>query len=80
MSEAIPEAIVEALEEVTAYVGDTTEWVVVKKQVLLALPPKLRTNFSTRDPKTKKQSFNDFELRVVDWWEKRTGRRLVITK
>jgi hypothetical protein len=76
----IPEPILEALEEIASYVGDTTDWMVVKKQVLLAIAPKLRTNFSTRDPKTKKQSFNEFELRVVEWWEQRTGRRLLITK
>lgn len=80
MCNQIPESIVDALEEVMSYVGETTDWMVVKKQVLLTLPPKLRTNFSTRDPRTKKQSFNDFELLVVDWWEKRTGRRLFITK
>lgn len=76
----IPLPIINALLEVMEYVGDTTDWMVVKKQVLLSLPPALRTCFSTRDPKTKKQSFNEFELLVVDWWEKKTGRRLLILK
>jgi hypothetical protein len=79
MSE-IPEPILEALEEIASYVGETTDWMVVKKQVLLAIAPALRTNFSTRDPKTKKQSFNEFEVRVCDWWENKTGRRLQILK
>jgi hypothetical protein len=75
----IPEKIVDALEDTMTYVGETTVWVVVKKEVMKKLPPALRTNFSTRDPKTKKQSFNDFELTIVEWWFARTGRRLVIS-
>ena len=76
----IPERIINALEETMTYVGMTTEWVVVKKEVLKKIPSNLRTRFSTRHPKTKKQSFNEFELVIVAWWLQHTGRKLVISE
>ena len=77
-SSVIPEPIIAALEEVMTYVGDTTDWLVVKKQVLKMLPPAARTNFSTRHPKTKKQVPNAMEHAIVEWWHTKTGVRLVI--
>jgi len=47
------EAILDKLGFVSEYVGDCDDWVTVKKQVLLNLPPAARKNFSTRDSKTK---------------------------
>lgn len=72
----IPERILEEVEQIAPMLGDKDDWMTVKKLLLLSLPPKLRTNFSTRDPKTKKQSLNDFELALIDEYEKRTGVRL----
>ena len=45
--------IFDTLEEVASYVDGCDDWVTVKKQVLLNLPPRLRKAFSTRDSKTK---------------------------
>ena len=80
MNMNIPEPIIEALEEIMTFVGETNDWMVIKKLVLRSIPPALRTNFSTRHPKTKKQSLNEFEMIVIDWWEARTGRRLQLLK
>jgi hypothetical protein len=76
----IPQNVLDVLNEMSEYANDVEEWVLIKRRVLNSLPPCDRKLFSTRDPKTKKQSFNEFELRIVDWWEKKTGKRLQILK
>ena len=48
-------------------------WLDLKKIMLLSLPPKSRTHFSTRNPHTKKQALNDFEREVIDIYYKKTG-------
>ena len=50
-----------------------TEWIQLKKIVLLSLPSEARKNFSTSDPITKKHSTNDFERDVIDIYLRKTG-------
>jgi hypothetical protein len=49
------------------------DWMDFKKIMLRTLPSSMRKNFSTRDPKTKKQSLNEFEVRMIDTYFKKTG-------
>ena len=44
-----------------------------KKIMLRSLPSSMRKKFSTRDPKTKKQSLNEFEVKMIDIYLKKTG-------
>ena len=74
----LPDKIKEQIEFVASYVGDCDDWVTIKKQLLLSLPPKLRTHFSTRDPKTKEQSLNKFEEIVISYYYSLTGTNLII--
>ena len=55
-------------------------WLDLKKVVLVSIPSKDRTLFSTRDPKTKEQSLNKFEHTIIENYEKRTGVRLRTSK
>jgi hypothetical protein len=55
-----------------------TSWMQLKKILLLTLPPVERTKFSTRHPKTKKQSLNAFERQIIENYEKKTGENLEI--
>ena len=67
------------LEELTflASIGHTGDnWMMVKKHLLKSIPANMRTRFSTRDPKTKKQSLNSFEKNVIGVYESLTGTRL----
>lgn len=68
--------ILDAMQFVRNYVGDTDSWIIVKKELLRALPPAERTGFSTRDGKTKRQSINAFEEKIIGIWEEMTGVRL----
>ena len=68
----------EAMESVRSYVGNTDDWVTVKKEILKCLPSDLRTNFSTRHPITKRQSMNEFETEIARRWEAMTGNKLIV--
>ena len=47
-----------------------TNWMDFKKIMLNSLPPAMRKKFSTRHPKTKKQSLNEFEKNMIDiYWK-----------
>jgi len=72
------EAILDKLSFVSEYVGDCDDWVTVKKQVLLNLPPIVRKNFSTRNPKTKEQWLNNFEKDLIIYYKELTGIDLVL--
>ena len=72
------EAILDKLSFVSEYVGDCDDWVTVKKQVLLNLPPKVRKNFSTRDSKTKEQWLNNFEKDLIIYYKELTGVDLIL--
>ena len=45
---------------------NNSDWMDFKKTMLRSLPSKMRKNFSTRDPKTKKQTLNNFERQLID--------------
>ena len=72
------EKILETLKLVSSYTESCDDWVTIKKQVLLNLPPDLRKNFSTRDPKTKEQWLNDFEKELIIYYKDLTGIELVL--
>lgn len=73
----IPEKILEALHEVHSYAGNIDSWIVIKKEILKNLHPNDRRVFSTRDPLTKKQRINEFEIELAKQWEATTGCRVV---
>ncbi len=70
--------IYEQVDFVASYAADCDDWVTIKKQVMIGLPPVLRKNFSTRDPKTKEQSLNNFEKEIISYYKDKTGTSLVL--
>lgn len=52
------------------YAGSVDDWLVIKKELLKCLPPRLRRDFSRRDEKTKKQTLNDFDIAVAQEWSR----------
>ena len=58
--------------------GEQDNWMDFKKIMLRTLPPRMRKNFSTRDPVTKKQSLNCFEEEMIDIYFQKTGVKLVL--
>ena len=74
----IPNRVLEELTLIATVAGGENNWVSIKKQLLLSLPPKLRKLFSTRDAKTKQQNLNIFENKIIDVYEEMTGIRLEI--
>ena len=60
--------------------GDQDDWMDFKKIMLRTLPPKMRKEFSTRDPVTKKQSLNSFEESMIESYYRKTGIKLILGK
>ena len=71
--------VVEALAFVHAYASHIDDWLVIKKELLKALPPRLRSLFARRDPITKKQRTNAFERELAESWSELTGRKVLFT-
>ena len=67
------QVIDEAIDFVASYVGQTNDWMVIKKELLKTLTPADRMYFSTRDPYTKKQRMNIFEKIIAEKWHQKTG-------
>ena len=65
--------IEEAISFVASYASNISSWTIIKRELLNNLPIEYRRLFSKRDPKTKKQNFNDFEGQVVERWKELTG-------
>jgi len=65
--------IISALTLVHSYAGTTDEWMIIKKELLKALPWELRTLFSTRGQNAEIQ-LNDFEMQLAKRWTEMTGR------
>jgi hypothetical protein len=72
----IPNRVAEELTLISTVAGNESNWVPIKRQLLLSLPPTMRKLFSTRNPRTKKHSLNDFEIEIINIYEKMTGVRL----
>lgn len=78
INKRIASLILEKISYVSTFVGDCDDWVTVKKQLLISLPPDVRTLFSTRHPITKEQQTNSFEMDLMNKYNEMTGVRLVI--
>ena len=77
----IDDAYLSSITE-TAYISkaaldNTDDWVTIKKIMLRSLHPDLRKSFSTRDPKTKEQSLNEFEKQLIIKYKEITGITLI---
>jgi hypothetical protein len=68
----------EILEEAIGLgsVCEISEWMELKKLLLVSIPSTARKNFSTRDPKTKRQQLNDFEHWLIDNYFRALGTKL----
>ena len=75
----IPSHIKEHIKFLAGLLTEETDWLTVKKQLLLVLSPRDRKNFSTRDQKTKKHFvYNSFEKQVRKEWFTLTGNILMM--
>ena len=72
----IPDRVLTEMAEIAPYLDDCDDWMVLKKLLLRSIPSEQRRLFSTRDPVTKKQSLNDFEMNIIEEYYKLTGVRL----
>jgi hypothetical protein len=75
----IPLNLRERIDAVIGYVGDTTsDYLVVKRQLINNFPTPSRALFSARHPCTKKHILNEFDKAVIWYWQEQTGIRLEV--
>lgn len=75
----IPAFLKERINQVIDYVGDTTtDYLIVKRELINNFPTPSRSLFSARHPCTKKHILNAFDTAVMEYWEMQTGMRLRI--
>tara|TARA_A100001515_G_C4534696_1_gene198105 strand:- start:83 stop:355 length:273 start_codon:yes stop_codon:yes gene_type:complete len=70
--------IFEEIKFVSTFAKDCDDWVTIKKEVMKNISPRLRKNFSTRDPITKNQHLNEFEKQLINYYRDITGITLVL--
>lgn len=70
----------DALQFIKQYAPQINEWKVLKRELMKCLSPAARKLFSTRDPITKKQNFNDFEKTVCLRWEEITDNNVIFNR
>jgi DNA phosphorothioation-dependent restriction protein DptG len=71
--------IEETLRSINSY-ATIEDWLSLKKEILKEIPSDKRSLFSTRDPKTKKQSINAFEVEVIALWKEISGTDLYLDR
>lgn len=77
----IPNNLLGKIDEVIGYIGtSTTDYLLVKRQLLNVFPSQARSLFSQRHPCTKKHILNSFDEAVIDYWHQKTGIRLFVDK
>lgn len=75
----IPTALKARIDEVIDYVGNsTTDYLVVKRQLINNFPSNYRNLFSARHSCTKKHQLNEFDQAVILYWFEQTGMTLEI--
>lgn len=75
----IPNKIWDAINYVMQYASTSEDWLVVKKEILWLLPNNYRKYFGRRHQITRKNTLNDFDKLVIDYWHSETGKTLRIT-
>lgn len=71
------ERIEEALQFIKSYAPEINEWKILKRELMKCLNPQVRKLFSTRDPITKHQNFNEVEQTIAFRWKTITGKEIL---
>lgn len=76
------ETIKEKIRFVSEYIQDSTaDWLIVKQEIINAIPSDIRGSFQRREELTKKHKpLNEFETMVKNYWKELTGIELQIPK
>ena len=69
--------ILELLDEIIPIYKENS-WLKVKKYIVRYSRSELRKNFSTRHPKTKNHTINDFEKKLIDIYKQKYNIKLVL--
>lgn len=75
----LSQCVIDAIDRCSVFLVDSTDWLVVKKLLLLELPIEERRRFTTRHQDTKKHwPFNAFENAIRSRWKEKTNNILLM--
>jgi len=80
IDEPVLQRLDEAIEFIALYMHNETDWISVKKQLLLRLPWEIRGMFSRRNEKTKKHTISEFDRMVIERWKRQVGNDLILAE
>lgn len=70
--------VIKYIDYLFDYIGDETDWLKIKIELVNLCPPKVKKLFSRRHYSTKKHIINDFDRKVIEYIQTTTGRVLFI--
>lgn len=73
----IPDQVKGAMTIVYSYAGGLSDWSELKREIVRNTPSRQRNLFSLRNPVTKKQRINKFELEVISYWSELTNTEVI---
>ena len=77
----IPKKIKETIDYVIEYTeGSSNDYLVLRKEIIRLLPPKLRSFFGRRHYSSKRTVLSKGDYAVKHYWEETTGMTLLIDK
>jgi hypothetical protein len=74
----MPEPVLEATDTVLRYASDASDWLIVRKEIIRLMKPVDRSWFARRHYSTKLPLLCETDFLVLDYWEQKTGKRLLI--
>jgi len=79
MNQEIPEILIEKIDYVASYVGNTSnDWFRIKKELINCFPIQYRNLFSRRHKTSKKFFINDFDKTIINYLETKLNTKLFI--
>jgi len=81
MTNDIPPLVKERIKFTAEYIGGaTTDWLLVKRQLINCLPQQFRGLFSVRHQSTRKHTLSEFDQSVIAYWKQLTGIKLILAE
>lgn len=63
---------------VLRYASSATDWLTVRKEIIRLMAPRDRSCFARRHYSSKLPILCELDNQVIDYWEQKTGKRLLI--
>jgi hypothetical protein len=78
---SIPENLIDYIDYTISFIdNNSSDWLIIRKELIKILPPELRSLFKRRHYSSKLTQLVDLDYKVISYWEEKTGTSLFIDK